>query len=141
MSAYIPVKLRQQIRQADRNQCCYCQTQEANSGIPLSFDHILPTSKGGKTTFENLCLACRTCNEFKSDSTQELNPLTGENVALFNPRSQRWSEHFQWSEDGTNIEGITSTGITTVTTLRMNHAAIVMARKRWVFSGWHPPQD
>ncbi|WP_205879134.1 HNH endonuclease [Leptolyngbya sp. BC1307] len=85
MSAYVPASLREQIRKDDRGRCCYCQTQEANSGIPLSFDHIVPRSKGGGTTFKNLCLACRTCNEFKSDATEGLNLLTGESVALFNP--------------------------------------------------------
>ncbi len=139
MSTYISDKLRQQVRKADGGQCCYCQTQEANSGIPLSFDHIIPQSKGGKTTFENLCLACRTCNEFKSDATDSVDLLTGESVSLFNPRRQKWSDHFEWSEDGTKILGITSTGIATVTSLRMNHAAIVVARTRWVFIGWHPP--
>ncbi|UIE40534.1 HNH endonuclease [Leptodesmis sichuanensis] len=39
--------------------------QTVNNGIPLSFDHILPRSHGGTTTFENVCLACRSCNEFK----------------------------------------------------------------------------
>lgn len=139
MSAYISASLREQVRQADRGQCCYCQTQEANSGIPLSFGHILPTSKKGETTFENICLACRTCNEFKSDSTEGINLLTGANVVLFNPRFQKWVDHFEWSEDGTKIEGITAIGTATVITLRMNHTAIVIARRRWAFSGWHPP--
>jgi HNH endonuclease len=141
MSAYISASLREQVRQTDRAQCSYCQTQEANSGIPLSFDHILPRSKGGETTFDNLCLACRPCNEFKSNFTEGINLLTGMNVGLFNPRSQKWADHFEWSEDGTKIEGKTSTGRATVVTLRMNHTAIVAARRRWVFSGWHPPKD
>jgi hypothetical protein len=141
MSAYIPVSLREQVKQTDEDQCCYCQTQEANSGIPLSFDHIVPRSKGGETTFENLCLACRACNEFKSNSTEGVNLLTGVSVVLFNPRSQKWADHFMWSEDGSKIEGITSIGRATVITLRMNHIAIVIARRRWVFSGWHPPRN
>ncbi|MCE2977967.1 MAG: HNH endonuclease [Pseudanabaena sp. CoA8_M7] len=33
----------------------------------MTIDHIQPTSKGGLNTIENLCLACRTCNEYKSD--------------------------------------------------------------------------
>jgi HNH endonuclease len=141
MSAYISASLREQVRQTDRAQCCYCQTQEANSGIPLSFDHILPRSKGGETTFDNLCLACRACNEFKSNSTEGINLLTGVKVDLFNPRSQKWADHFEWSDDGTKVEGKTSTGGATVVTLRMNHTAIVAARRRWVFSGWHPPKN
>ncbi|MEP0960019.1 HNH endonuclease [Leptolyngbya sp. FACHB-1515] len=60
----------------------------------MSFDHIHPQSKGGATSFENVCLACRSCNEYKSDSTEGQDPLTGEVVPLFNPRMQQWSEHF-----------------------------------------------
>jgi 5-methylcytosine-specific restriction endonuclease McrA len=62
VSAYIPTDLRSQIDQADRDRCCYCLTQTVNSDIPLSFDHIVPRSKGGTTTFENVCLACRSGN-------------------------------------------------------------------------------
>ncbi|MEM9485520.1 MAG: HNH endonuclease [Cyanobacteria bacterium P01_F01_bin.116] len=141
MSFYISESLREQIIQADRKRCCYCQTQEINSGIPLSFDHILPRSKGGETSFENVCLACRPCNEFKAASIQGIDPLTGASVSLFNPRMQRWANHFVWSEDGITVEGLTSIGRATVVTLRMNHTAIVAARKRWVYSGWHPPTD
>jgi len=141
MSSYIPVDVRDQIEVTDNHQCCYCQTQEANSGISLSFEHILPKSKGGKNTFENVCLACRSCNEFKSSATEGIDSITGQKHALFNPRSQHWIDHFQWSEDGTKIEGLTPTGRATVVQLRMNRTAIVAARRRWVASGWHPPSN
>jgi HNH endonuclease len=141
VSAYIPVDLRIQIEQADHGRCSYCLTQAVNSGIPLSFDHILPRSKGGTTIFENVCLACRPCNEFKSDLIEVLDPLTGETVPLFNPRQQRWAEHFTWSEDGTRVEGLTPVGRVTVLTLQMNRALVVATRRRWVSSGWHPPSD
>jgi HNH endonuclease len=141
MSAYIPVDLRSQIEQADRGRCCYCLTQSVNSGIPLSFDHVLPRSRGGATTFENVCLACRSCNEFKSDLTAAIDPLTGDLVPLFNPREQNWAEHFAWSEDGTRVVGQTAIGRATVLALQMNRAMIVVARRRWVAVGWHPPED
>jgi hypothetical protein len=104
-------------------------------------DHILPRSKDGETTFQNLCLACRTCNEFKSDATQVKDPLTGETVPLFNPRLQQWAEHFAWSSDSTKVEGLTAIGRATTLTLRMNNAVIVAARWRWTISGWHPPVE
>ena len=139
--AYIPVDLRIQVEQADRGRCCYCLTQEINSGIALSFDHILPLSKGGATSFDNLCLACRSCNEFKSDQVEEGDPLTGGIVPLFHPRQQNWDNHFVWSEDGTRVEGTTGVGRATVLALQLNHATICAARRRWVASGWHPPDQ
>lgn len=141
MSAYIPESLRKQIATTDRQRCCYCLTSEANSGIPMTHDHIQPRSKSGETTFENVCLACRSCNEFKADSTEAIDPLTGETVSLFNPRLQTWSDHFTWSPDGTKVEGLTAIGRATIICLRMNNPVIVVARKRWAVSGWHPPTD
>ena len=105
----------------------------------MTYDHIQPRSKGGDTSFENLCLACRSCNEFKGNLTQAIDPLTAELVPLFHPRQQQWSEHFVWSADGTRIEGLTVIGRATVVALRMNHPVIIGARRRWVSSGWHPP--
>jgi hypothetical protein len=141
MSSYISQDLKTQIQQIDRQRCCYCLTSEANSGISMTFDHIYPVSKGGITTFENLCLACRSCNEFKGILTEYLDSVTNKNYPLFNPRLQQWSEHFCWSLDGTKIEGLTSIGRATILALKMNNSVIVAARKRWVVAGWHPPND
>ena len=108
MSAYISQNLRSQIESIDRKRCCYCLTTETNSGMPMTIDHIQPTSKGGLNTIENLCLACRTCNEYKSDTTEAIDPLTNQLISLFNPRQQKWQDHFQWSNDASHIEGLTA---------------------------------
>lgn len=121
MSVYIPVDLRNRLQSMDRHCCAYCQTSEANSGIPNACDHILPIAKGGKTELDNLCLACRPCNEYKGDSTQGIDPLSGDIVSLFNPRVQYWYEHFEWSLDGTRIIGRTPVGRATIIALRMNN--------------------
>jgi hypothetical protein len=139
MASYISEILRLSITEADLQQCCYCLTNEKNSGIPMTYDHIIPRSKGGNTSFENMCLACRSCNEFKGSLTEINDPLTTEIVPLFHPRQQQWSEHFVWSTDGTRIIGLTAIGRATVIALRMNNPVIVGARRRWVSSGWHPP--
>lgn len=141
MSTYIPENLKNQIASTDYSRCCYCLTTEANSGIPMTYDHIRPVSKNGETSFENLCLACRTCNEFKGDATEATDPLFGETVSLFNPRTQKWAEHFTWSLDSTRVEGLTAVGRATVARLRMNNPVIIVARSRWVISGWHPPDN
>ena len=141
MSSYISESLRTRIKESDRHRCCYCLTSEINSGIPMTYDHIYPRSKSGETSFENVGLACQSCNEFKGNIIEAIDPLTGETVALFNPRQQEWSNHFQWSSDGTQIEGITAIGRATVTALRTNNSVIVATRRRWVAVGWHPPVD
>ena len=72
MAVYISASLRQRIRAADRDRCCYCLTTELNSRTRLALDHVYPRSQGATTTFENVCLACRACNEFKSDTVSAI---------------------------------------------------------------------
>lgn len=105
MSTYVAEELCFRIEEADRGRCRYSLTSEANSGIPLTLDHLTPISKGGLTSFENVCLACRPCNELKSDGVTVIDPFTGETVPLFNPRTERWNDHFAWSSDATRVEG------------------------------------
>ena len=73
--------------------------------------------------------------------THARDPLTGRQVRLFNPRQQEWSEHFAWSEDGTEIEGLTLCGRATVVALKLNNSEIIVARRLWVSVGWWPPED
>jgi geranylgeranyl pyrophosphate synthase len=58
---------------------------------------------------------------------------------LFNPRRQKWSRHFVWSEDGTLIIGKTACGRATVVALQLNNPIAVLVRQQWVAVGWHPP--
>ena len=58
----------------DNYTCVYCLRQlETNE---LSIDHILPKSRGGKETWENLTTACKSCNCLKGDRTPEEAKLT-----------------------------------------------------------------
>jgi hypothetical protein len=81
------------------------------------------------------------CNNFKGVQTEGWDPLTGRTVQLFNPRRQRWSDHFEWSADGTRVLGKTPPGRATVLGLQLNNAIAVMVRREWVAAGWHPPRD
>lgn len=139
MSAYLSTDLRKRLQTADGQLCAYCQTSVENTGQPLTIDHIIPQSQGGETTLENLCFACRRCNEAKGGAIAGRDPLTTEVVALFHPRRDRWSDHFSWDGAGARIIGLTATGRVTVVMLAMNDEAIVSARRRWVSVGWHPP--
>lgn len=137
---YVPVNLHTRLLEADQHRCAYCQTSEANSGSRMTYDHWIPQAQGGETIFENLCFACRQCNEFKGEKTSHEDPLTSEIVPLFHPRKQKWEDHFVWDADGIHILGKTSTGRATIIALKMNNPIILTARKRWVGAGWHPPK-
>ncbi|MGH2598715.1 MAG: HNH endonuclease [Dehalococcoidia bacterium] len=121
------------------DRCGYCLTSALNTGIPLELEHIVPVARAGATEESNLWMSCVSCNRRKADRIAAIDPLTEEPVSLFNPRAERWSEHFAWSTDGALVIGLTATGRATVAALDLNHADRVAARRRWVLVGWHPP--
>lgn len=108
--------------------------------MPLEADHIRATAQGGKTVLANLCLACRNCNGHKWLIVKARDPLTRRSVNLFHPRRQNWSEHFQWSADGTRLLGLTTNGRATIEALQMNNDLIVNLRALWVTLGMHPTE-
>lgn len=57
---------RQNIFKRDSNQCQYC-----GSGKDLTLDHVMPRSRGGKSSWDNLITACKSCNGKKGDFTPE----------------------------------------------------------------------
>ncbi|MBO0697161.1 MAG: HNH endonuclease [Zavarzinella sp.] len=107
----------------------------------MTFEHLTPESRGGRTVRSNLWLACSQCNAFKSNLVRARDPESGRLVRLFNPRRQIWSAHFRWIESGLRIEGRTPTGRATVAALRLNREVRIMARRLWISAGWHPPSD
>ena len=138
--ARVPRRLRELVAMAAGYRCGYCRTPQTIAGFRLSIEHIVPKAKGGKTVKENLWLACHACNEFKGARVLGRNPFTGKRVRLWNPRRQKWPEHFSWSADGTEIMGLTPCGRATVATLQMNRPELVAARSLWVQVGWWPPR-
>ena len=58
----IPKAVRTEVWRRDRGCCVQCGSKEN-----LQFDHIIPVSKGGATTVQNLQLLCRRCNLTKRD--------------------------------------------------------------------------
>lgn len=53
-------KWMQRVRSSKNSRCYYCSNLV--SGSDLHFDHIIPLSKGGPHTVENLCVSCAKCN-------------------------------------------------------------------------------
>jgi len=60
---------RKNILMRDRYTCQYCQ-QALNSG-ELTLDHVIPRSRGGETTWENLVACCNPCNNRKGNRTPD----------------------------------------------------------------------
>lgn len=61
-------KLREFIKQRDHFTCCNCRNSTAvEPNLLLEIDHIIPVSKGGRTTEDNLQTLCWKCNRAKSN--------------------------------------------------------------------------
>lgn len=61
-------KLRYQVLKRDNFKCCACGASPAKDPlVELHIDHIVPWSKGGTTTIDNLQTLCSKCNLGKSD--------------------------------------------------------------------------
>jgi hypothetical protein len=138
----IPIEVDRRIREAAQNRCGYCLSPQYLVMARLEIEHIVPVAKGGSNEEFNLWLACPLCNRYKSDKTEAIDPKTGALVPLFNPRDQRWGEHFRWTEDGIRITGLSATGRATVAALHLSDDPDVLeVRSYWVLAGWHPPSD
>ena len=61
-------KLRYKVLKRDNFKCCACGASPAKDpSVELHIDHIIPWSKGGESTLENLQTLCSKCNIGKSD--------------------------------------------------------------------------
>lgn len=67
---------RQAVLQRDRFTCAYCGVQPGENQRgrvvgrkDLTIDHIIPVSRGGKSTWVNTVCACMVCNQRKGNRT------------------------------------------------------------------------
>ena len=65
----IPAKLRLQVIDRDNGRCRACGIGDRDA---LQADHIVPESKGGKTSLDNLQALCSVCNNRKQNTVVEL---------------------------------------------------------------------
>lgn len=70
----ISTKTRFEVLKRDLFTCQYCYQKPPN--VALEVDHLIPVSKGGDNTIDNLITACFNCNRGKSNVKLESVPLT-----------------------------------------------------------------
>lgn len=110
---------RRQVRRRADHCCEYCGLpQDAIPVAAFHIEHIIAKQHGGTDDLENLALACFYCNQHKGPNLTGIDPHSGQITPLFNPRTQRWQEHFALQE--TEIIGLTPTGRATIRVLAMN---------------------
>jgi len=139
-SDHVPIALRRVVAARARDYCEYCQTPADFSTQSFTVEHIRPRVQGGSTTLDNLAWACFGCNSYKHTQTQALDSESNEIVALYNPRTQSWNEHFAWSEDHLMVTGKTACGRATILALNLNRSGLVNLRRILKLAGLHPPK-
>ena len=120
---------RDQVRARAKGLCEYCGYPDAISPGPFAVEHIIPRTAAGSNSLENLAWACDGCNGYKAAATHGSDPSTGECPPLFNPRTQKWADHFEWNIDRLEMLGISPTGRATVDRLRLNRHGLVRVRR------------
>ena len=95
----VPPVNRREVLRRDKHTCQYC-----GSTKQLTLDHIIPRSKGGKHTWDNVVIACERCNSRKGDRTpqQAGMALRTQPKAPMHP-TVAFAEQF-WREQQVNLE-------------------------------------
>lgn len=135
----IPRAVRRLVRDRAGNRCEYCRHPASHASSPFVCEHIVPRVQGSGDTPLELAWACPACNSHKYAKTYAPDPQTKRLVPLFNPRRQRWSQHFAWSEDFLQVIGRTATGRATVATLHLNRPELLNLRRALRAFEEHPP--
>ncbi len=85
---------RRTIMARDFYTCQYCGAQPGKQELTL--DHVIPRSRGGQTTWENVVTACRRCNQKKGNRT----PKEAGMPLLHTPRQPRYLAFTLLAEPG-----------------------------------------
>jgi 5-methylcytosine-specific restriction endonuclease McrA len=117
LKEYIPLERRPAFTRfnvflRDRFQCVYCGQSFATE--KLTFDHVMPRSRGGRTTWDNVVTACQCCNLRKGNRTPRESgmhparpagqPTTfqlQENGRAFPPNflHESWGDYLYWDSE------------------------------------------
>jgi hypothetical protein len=126
-------EVREAVRQRAMGRCEYCRRPESSSSLRFTIDHVVARQHGGSDGVENLAWACASCNRRKGPNLTGIDPQTGNVVRLYNPRAERWADHFAF--EGELIVGRTDVGRATVVTLGLNLAHQIDVRRSLIRDG------
>lgn len=127
----------------DSTPCGYCRLPYGPSASGMGSrgfhaDHIIPQSIAPHlvTQETNLTWACVRCNGTKGSSVTGHDCILDRDCPLFNPRTEKWPQHFVGAHNG-KIFGNTSTGRATSNRLQFNEEPTVLRfrakgfRQKW----------
>jgi HNH endonuclease len=135
--AYISAALRREVIERANGCCEYCLTDTEDRAVDFAIDHVIAEKHGGPTQSDNLCLSCYWCNSFKGSDLSSVDwDEDRAIVPLFNPRQQRWDDHFRL--DGVRIIPLTAPGRVTAFLLQLNAPERIQERRLLLELGVYP---
>lgn len=137
MARWISAELRQAIAHRANLLCEYCVIAEADTFYGCEVDHIISIKHGGSSEADNLAYACAQCNRAKGSDVGSIS-ASGEFTRFFNPRTDRWIEHFRL--EGVSIQPLTTIGDVTVRIFGLNDSARIHEREELSRFGKYPNQ-
>lgn len=132
MARWISADLRQTIVERAKQVCEYCLISETDTFYGCEVDHIISLKHGGSTELANLAYACALCNRAKGSDVGSI-AMSGEFTRFFNPRTDRWAEHFRL--EGATIQPLTIIGEVTVRIFGFNESTRVREREEMIRFG------
>lgn len=91
---YVTAELRRLVVARAEGLCEYCLIAEEDTFYGCEVDHVISEKHGGPTQEDNLAYACVFCNQAKGSDVGSIHWESGQFVRFFNPRTDRWADHF-----------------------------------------------
>jgi HNH endonuclease len=136
MSSYVGAAVRRLVAVRADFLCEYCLVHEDDTVFGCEVDHIISEKHGGATDAENLAYSCAFCNRAKGSDIGSIVLGTGRFVRFFNPRTDRWAEHF--ALDGVTIMPLSDIGEVTSRILAFNDSDRLFERQTLQTVGRYP---
>jgi hypothetical protein len=106
-------------------------------GATYHVEHVRPRIEGGPDDPSNRAWCCPSCNLHKAARSTSLDPESNTIVSIFNPRSDHWKDHFEFTEF--EIRAKTAIGRATINALQLNHPRRQQIRLAESVFGLFPP--
>jgi hypothetical protein len=139
MTSYVSAELRRLVQSRANYLCEYCLIHEDDTYLGCQVEHVIAEKHDGPTEEGNLSYACTFCNRAKGTDIGSVAPSTAEFTRFFNPRIDRWADHFFLS--GVSIVPRTPVGEATARILRFNEPDRLWERQALQAVGRYPPRE
>lgn len=120
--------------------CEYCLIHAEDTFFTQQVDHIISMKHGGKTELDNLAQTCIYCNRNKGSDVGTILLPQLSFVRFYNPRIDKWQEHFDIDDNG-QIIALTEIGAATIKILAVNHVDRILERKALIDIARYPHPD